>query len=261
MNTLAEQQRAMQRAITTRQDAGTLLRGLRGEPPMLRIYQHAYEARLIAALRDNFGVLPQVMGDEAFDALASAYVAAHPSQVPSIRWFGDQLPAFMTAHEDLVPHPALVDLARMEWGLRGAFDAGDATPIDASALAGIAPEQWASLVFTALPSVRLLRMQWAVEPVWRALQSVGEGEEPELPEPAEHGHALLIWRQGLENRWRSLDNAQADLLQAALDGAHFGQLCELAAQQSDADQAAGIAVAALQSWLADGLLMGARVAS
>ncbi|RQP24065.1 HvfC/BufC N-terminal domain-containing protein [Piscinibacter terrae] len=260
MNTLAEQQRAMQRAITTRQDAGGLLRGLRGEPPMLRIYQHAYEVRLVAALRDNFGVLPQVMGDEAFDTLARAYVEAHPSQFPSIRWFGDELPAFMAAHEDLVPHPALVDLARMEWALRGAFDAADGTPIDAGALAAIAPEQWADLVFTALPSVHLLPMHWAVEPVWRALQSVDEGEEPELPEPVEHAHALLVWRQGLENRWRSLEVAQADLLQAALDGADFGRLCELAATQAGDDQAAQVAVQALQSWLADGLLLGTRVA-
>jgi hypothetical protein len=104
-------------------------------------------------------------------------------------------------------------------------------------------------------------MHWAVEPVWRALQSVAEDHEPELPEPVAHDHGLLIWRQGLENRWRSLDCAQADLLQAALDGANFGQLCELAAQQSDADQAAGIAVGALQSWLADGLLTGVRIAA
>lgn len=258
MNTLARQQRAMQRAIVARQDAGDLLRGLRGESPLLRIYQHAYEVRLAAALRDNFGVLPQVMGDDAFDALARAYVAAHPSRAPSIRWFGDQLASFMAAHEDLVSHPSLVDLARMEWALRASFDAADGTPIDATAFTQIAPERWAGLVFTALPSVQLLHLQWAVEPVWRALQSANEGEEPELPEPARHAHALLIWRQGLDNRWRSLDSAQAGLLQAALDGENFGQLCELAAQQSGPDEAAAVAVAALHSWLADGLLAGVR---
>jgi hypothetical protein len=36
------------------------------------VYRIAYRARLRAALRDNFEVLPLVMGDDAFDALANA---------------------------------------------------------------------------------------------------------------------------------------------------------------------------------------------
>src|SRR6185369_6628626 len=131
---LTAQQRALQHAIVARAGGDALLRALPGREPLLRIYQHAYTARLAGALRDNFGVLPQVMGDDAFDALALAYIAAHPSRHPSIRWFGDKLPEFMAAHENLVPHPALVDLARMEWALRSAFDAADAAPIDAGAL-------------------------------------------------------------------------------------------------------------------------------
>ena len=256
MNALIEQQRALQHAITNAGEPGALLRGLPGRDPLIGVYQHAYLMRLVGALRDNFGVLPQVMGDEAFDALAADYVRAHPSRHPSIRWFGDQLPAFMQAHEALVPHPALVDLARMEWGLRNAFDAADAAAIDASALAGVAPEQWAGLRFTLLPSVQLLAMQWAVEPVWKAMQSVDavSGEAPELPEPQGHEHALLIWRQRLENRWRSIDPSQATLLRAVMDGRRFGELCELAADQAGTEQAAAVAVGALQAWLADGLI-------
>ncbi len=262
MSSLIDQQRALQHAITSAREAGGLLRGLSGRQPMLGVYQHAYMARLIGALRDNFGVLPQVMGDEAFDALAAEYVTAHPSRHASIRWFGDQLPAFMQENEALVPHAALVDLARMEWGLRGAFDAADAVAIDASALAAVAPEQWAGLRFTLLPSVQLLAMQWAVEPVWKAMQSVeaGSGEEPELPEPQEHDHALLVWRQGLENRWRSIDPTHAALLRAVIRGCTFGELCEMAAEHAGAEQAAAVAVGALQVWLADGLLSRVVVA-
>jgi len=258
MNTLIDQQRALQHAITRAHEPGALLRGLPGREPLIGVYQHAYLARLIGALRDNFGVLPQVMGDEAFDALAADYVQAHPSRHASIRWFGDRLPAFMQDNAALVPHPALIDLARMEWGLRGAFDAADAQAIDAPALAGIAPEHWPGLRFTLLPSVQLLAMQWAVEPVWKAMQSVdaGSGEEPELPEPQEQDHALLIWRQGLENRWRSIDATQASLLCAVMDGCSFSALCELAAEQAGADQAAAVAVRSLQVWLADGVLSG-----
>jgi hypothetical protein len=256
MNSLVDQQRALQRAIASGDAAGALLRALPDREPLLRVYQHAYTTRLVGALRDNFGVLPRVMGDDAFDALANAYVAAHPSRHASIRWYGDELPLFMAENETLVPHPALTDLARMEWALRSAFDAANADALDAAKLAAVAADQWPRLTFQPLPSVQLLAMQWAVEPLWRAMQSVDadSGDEPELPEPVEHAHALLIWRQGLENRWRSLDTGQAGLLRAALAGSHFAHLCELAASQVGEEQAAAVAVAALQSWLADGLL-------
>ncbi|HUG25625.1 DNA-binding domain-containing protein [Piscinibacter sp.] len=255
MTSLLEQQRQLRRMIVAGDDAdsGALLRPRPDREPLLRIYRHAYTARLIGALRDNFGVLPHVIGDEAFDALALAYVAAHPSRYPSIRWFGDRLPQFMGERDDLVPHPALIDLARMEWALRHAFDAADATPLAAADLAAVGAEHWPSLVFEPVPSVQLLPMQWAVEPVWRALQSSSD-DDLTTPEPEAHEHALLVWRAGLDNRWRALDTAQAALLRAMLDGRCLGDLCLLAADQVGEADAAATAVAALQSWLADGLL-------
>ena len=74
------------------------------------------------------------------------------------------------------------------------------------------------------------------------------------PEPEVHDHALLVWRTGLDNRWRSLDTAQAALLRAMLDGCRFSDLCTLAAGQAGEADAAASVVAALHSWLADGLL-------
>ena len=241
--TLIEQQAALKHAIVRGEDT-PVARGL------LRIYQQAYTARLAAALRDNFGVLPQVMGDDAFEALALAYIEAHPSQRPSIRWFGDRLPEFMAARDELVPHPALTDLARMEWALRGAFDAADATPLGASDLAQMPADDWPALVFTPLPSVQLIAMEWNVGPVWRALQGT---EAPDLPEPEALTHTLLIWRQGLDTRWRALDDRGAHLLRAAMSGETFADLCVLAASEVGDEQAALHAASALRGWLDDGL--------
>ncbi len=250
---LADQQRGLQRSIVEGCDAPGLLRAGQGRDPLLQVYRHAYAARLASALRDNFGVLPRVMGDDAFDALAAGYIAAHPSRRPSIRWFGDCLVDFMSTHLALVPHPALVDLARMEWALRAAFDAADGSPLGAEALAGVAPANWPRLRFSPLASVQLLTMNWAIEPVWRAIQSAEPGEEPTLPEPERHVHALLVWRQGLDNRWRILEPVDAELLSAALAGQPFAALCETAAERVGEAQAAQVTATALARWLADGL--------
>jgi len=261
---LARQQRQFKGVVTRLDDgegadAAGLLRESPGRASLLRVYRHAYLSRLTGALRDNYGTLPQVMGDEAFDALAAAYVQAHPSQHPSIRWFGHRLPEFMATREDLVPHPALTDLARMEWALRGAFDAADAPLLAAASLSEVPAEAWGALVLVFHPSVRLLPMHWGVEPLWRALQGVEPGEEPELPEPQAVDHALLVWRPTLETLWRSASSeAEADLLQAALAGEAFGPLCERAARHVGEEQAASTAVGALQQWLAEGLLSGWR---
>jgi hypothetical protein len=116
------------------------------------------------------------------------------------------------------------------------------------------------LVFDIHPSVQLLSLQWAVEPVWRTMQSFEPetGAEPELPEPEEHAHSLAIWRHGLATRWRAVDELQTTLLRAAMAGQSFGAMCALAATQVGEEQAAAAAVGALQTWLADGLLVGVR---
>jgi hypothetical protein len=101
----------------------------------LAVYLQAYRARLTAALRDNYPVLQRALGDDAFDLLARAYLDEHPSHFRSIRWFGDSLAEFLAAAPEHLPHPALVDLARMDWAMRTAFDAADATLLGVGELA------------------------------------------------------------------------------------------------------------------------------
>jgi hypothetical protein len=244
MNALLQQQQQLQAAIVD------------GAPAAgrLHIYQHAYSARLLAALRDNFGVLPRAMGDEVFDALGRAYLRAHPPREPSIRWFGHALAEFMAQQPELVPHPALVDLARMEWALRTAFDAADAAPLGADTLARLPADDWPALVLRLHPSVQLIAMSWCIEPAWRALQAAGDSE-PDLPEPQHSAHTLLVWRPGLETRWRSAaSELEATLLAAVMRGEPFAALCEHTALAVGADQAAACVVRALHPWLTEGLL-------
>ncbi|MEO8154504.1 MAG: DNA-binding domain-containing protein [Rhizobacter sp.] len=251
MNDLLQQQQHLRAAIVNDAPADGLLRG---RNPLLRIYQQAYTARLLAALRDNLGVLPRAMGDEAFDALGMAYLQAHPSSHPSIRWFGHALAEFMAQQPDLVPHPAFVDLARMEWALRSAFDAADAPTLSAASVAARAPEHWPDWVLRFQPSAQVLPLSWRVEPAWRALQAADD-DEPELEEPEAGQHLLLVWRPQLETRWRSVSaEIEALLLPAAMQGSSFSALCERAAQQVGEAQAAAAVVGALRQWIAEGLL-------
>lgn len=256
----AEQQRQLAAAIRDAADAAGLLAG--DFATGLQVYRHAYRARLAEALADNYTVLARALGDAAFDALAQAYIAAHPSQHPSIRWFGHRLAEFMAAAgDDLVPHAGLVDFARMDWALRSAFDAADAPLLQPATLAALAPDDWAGLVLQLHPSAQRVALAHAIEPAWLVLREWNPEsgvDPPALDEPGPHPHTLLAWRQDGETRWRSLDALEAALLQAVADGAPFALLCERAATTlDDADAAAPAVVAALQRWLTDGLLRAA----
>ncbi|MBI3346745.1 MAG: putative DNA-binding domain-containing protein [Burkholderiales bacterium] len=251
------QQQQLAAAIRDGTDAAGLLAG--DFATGLQVYRHAYRARLVAALTDNYTVLARALGDDAFDALGRAYLAAHPSQHPSIRWFGHELAGFMgSADDELVPHASLVDFARMDWALRGAFDAAEAPPLDPATLAALQPDDWAGLVLQLQPSAQRVTLAYAIEPAWRVLREwvpeSGE-DQPELPEPVPHLHTLLAWRQDGETRWRSLEALEAALLDSVADGAPFALLCERAAAElGDPEAAAPVVIGALQRWLADGLL-------
>ena len=252
MSATGELQRRFQRAVLTEDFVPGLFvaegRELAGG---LGLYLMAYRARLQSALRDNFPVLHRALGDEAFAELARDYIDAHPSRFRSIRWFGDELTAFLDAGPERLPHPALADVARMDWAIRGAFDAASAPPLTLSDLADLAPEQWPQRRFALLPSLRLVELNWAVEPVWHALNE-DAAAETEAPEPLTH--LLLVWRPELECLWRSAGSVEAAALRTLVQGARFAECCTAIAKTGEPDPAT-TAAGLLQRWVIDGLLV------
>lgn len=215
------------------------------------LYLGAYRARLVEALRDNFSVLHRALGDDGFGELAAAYIRAHPSHFRSIRWYGDQLPSFLDANPAFLPHPALSDLARMDWALRGAFDAPDSRSLALADLAALPPEQWPQHCFATIPSLDIVDLSWSVEPIWRALNDDPEAQT-DSPEPL--AHVLLVWRPGLETMWRAVDSLESESLTVLRSGATFTEYCETIATHDVVDPAA-VAVGYLQRWVLDGVLL------
>jgi hypothetical protein len=109
---------------------------------------------------------------------------------------------------------------------------------------------WADLRFTLLPSVQLLDLQWAIGPIWHALKA----GPTELDPPAALNHHLLVWRQGMNTQWKSLNAAEVVFVQCLLAGQHFGQVCEALAQSVGEDGAAAAAASLLSELLNAGAL-------
>jgi len=219
----------------------------------LGIYRHAYVSRLIEALGETYPVLRAVLGDEDFGALGEAFIAAHPSVHRSIRWYGAELAQFLTRQSPYAEQPLLAELALLEWTLAEVFDAADADSLTRAALAAIDPADWDGLTFTFHPSVRRLELRWNTAPVWRA---VSGGEPPPDPMQGEQALTWLLWRQNLENYFRSLSADEAAALDAALRGKTFGEICELLGLWLPPDEIPMRAAGLLAAWADSGMLIG-----
>ncbi len=251
MNALDGIERSFQEAILTGRPLSGLLAGGAGRAAGgFSVYREAYRARLTAALRDNFPVLLRALGDEAFAALASTYIDAHPSQHRSIRWFGDSLVEHLACTSEQLPHPALVDLARMDWAMRAAFDAAEAPLLTRDEIMTMAPASWPGRRYRPVPSLRIIDLAWRVEPVWHALN---DDPEASTGAPQRLSHTLLVWRRQLDCRWRAADNREGAALRAVADGATFAECCSLLVDADD-PQAPHKVVGFLGQWIDEGLL-------
>jgi hypothetical protein len=220
----------------------------------LGIYAGAYGSRLAEALANNFPALAKLLGETDFEGLAADYVRTHDSPFFSIRYYGDQLPGFLAAHEDYVAAPVLAELASWEWAMTSVFDAADAPPLEHAALAGVSPQQWAQLRLSFHPSVQRLGLAWNVPQLWQALSD--DAERPPVALAAAPVQWLL-WRRELTTYYRSLSDCEATVLDSALRGWPFGELCELLCEELGEHEAPAQAASLLRGWVDSGLVVGA----
>src|ERR1700730_8904906 len=256
MSDLARQQSDFQRGILSGDDS--ILAEIPDSPKEKRetlfgVYRHAYSSRLVEAMRNDHKLLHIYLGDEMFDAMGHAYVAANPSQNPNLRWFSSSLPDFLKTTESYSKHPVLSDLAALEKALNDAFDAQDAPVIGVADMAGFAPEAWGGLAFRAHPSATRLDLSPNASAVWLALKA---DEDPPDPVRLTEASRLLVWRQDVTPVFRELAAEEAMMWDEAARGIPFGVLCFMLATYDDPDSAAARGAGYLHGWVTAGLLAG-----
>lgn len=214
----------------------------------LGIYHHAYRVRLAEALCANYPALSKLLGAEQFAQIAAAYIDANDSRTFSIRHYGDALANFVRT-------PFQAELARWEWTIADVFDAADAVPVGVAALASIAPEQWSDLSFGFHPSTRRLALASNAVQVWKAVTA-----DSELPAPSSDVEPAtwLLWRQDVRTLYRSLDASEAQMIDAAMAGGRFGELCTDLCLHCTEQEAPARAARYLRQWVESGLIVEVR---
>ena len=149
----------------------------------LDVYCNAYQLRLLECLRDEFATLGKFLGDDVFNALAAAYLQAHPSRSHTLSQLGANFPGFLSnSAAAFEGSQFLIDLATLERVYAEVFDGPGVeglpliTPAD---LRAIRPDQWPGVRFKPAPCLRLLEFKYPVHEFVTACRHAGEPTVPD----------------------------------------------------------------------------------
>ena len=217
----------------------------------MNVYADAIRLRFLEVLGQDYPRLHTLAGDDEFRRLGLAYVAAHPSHHPSIRWFGRHLPEFLRAVAPWREHPVLAEMARFEWTKGELLDAADSPVVGIEDIAAIPPDRWAGIRPRLKPAVRRVTLEWNVPSLWKAIDG---DDAPPPPVRMDRAVDWLLWREEIVVRWRSIEPDEAWALGRCEAGADFGSICTGLCGRVGEETAAFRAATYLKQWAADSVL-------
>lgn len=250
---LAETQRAFQAQILS-EDAP--LPTAWNSPRMLsglEVYRNAYRARLISALRTSYERVWTWIGDEAFDAASAHHLILHP---PTSWTLDDAGLGFDATLAELFPDdPEVAELAWLEWTMQTAFIAPDSEALDAASFAArttdFGEDDWAALRLSLVPSLVVHTIHTHCADIWRAIAAQDEAPDQLLLDAPS---TLIVWRDGLQPRFKMLAEPEALVLAALRSDRTLGDICESLIPVYGEGAAAAQAGAMLGRWIGDGMI-------
>ncbi len=216
--------------------AGSVARGLAA-------YRANAGAVAERALASAYPTLQQLLGEDAFAALARACWRHHPPTAGDLGLWGDALPALIAAAGSLASEPYLADIARLEWAVHLAERAADATP--PQGLERLAHDEPAALALRLAPGTALVDSRHPVVAIWQAHRSSADDRFAPVRAAfaAGTGECALVARDGWRATVRALPPDEARYSQALLAGGSLGAALTAAGAAFDFQ---GWLIAALQ---------------
>ncbi|HUN47316.1 MAG TPA: DNA-binding domain-containing protein [Stellaceae bacterium] len=206
----------------------------------LDVYRNNTFVSLKTALKDAFPAVCRLVDERFFLYAADEFIRAFPPEQPRLAVYGERFANFLATFPPSAHLPYLADVARLEWMLRRAANAADATPLTPSALAVVGEAHMSDLTFRLDPSLGLLASPWPVDAIWRANRP-GGGTAAAID--LDGGAVWLeIRRVGDEVVLHPLDAATFAFRAALARGERLEAAADAAlAQHADFDLAAGFA--------------------
>ncbi len=214
------------------------------------IYANMYFYRLLDVLKEDFPATLRVLGGDNFHNLATGYLLEYPPTEPSVQYCGRHLAAFLRDYPLRKNAPYIADLAALERSVVEVFHGLNAPALEADELHAIAPEKWPALVIRIHPAVQILKLEYRVADLLRAVE-----EEREWKPADAAAVEVIVWRRDSRVFYRELEKVEQRALAAARDGVRFAKICELVAEDHEPTRDPVEELNRLLArWLADGIL-------
>jgi hypothetical protein len=179
----------------------TSRRGALERQPGLAVYRNNVAVGLIDALRAAYPVTAEILGGDAFDALAHDFARAHPPTGPVLLDYGAGFATFLSAQPWTSELPYLAGVAELERLATESHLAADLPPLALADLAALGVERWMALRLPLHPAARFAWLRTPAMTIWLAHRD-SSGFESLAPEwraegalftrPADAVHACLI---------------------------------------------------------------------
>jgi hypothetical protein len=240
--TLLELQHAMQRSMLDGRDGDVetwvVDEGMSGTM-RLGIYRNTSVSVMTTALRLAFPAVRQLVGQEFFEGASRMFAAETPPRSAWLDEYGSDFPAFLERWPHAACIPYLADVARLEWQVTLVVHAPETPSLELARLAELSEPQLAQTRLVPRPEVRLVRCEFPVDAIWRAVLD-GDDRAMAAIDLADAPVWLRVLRTDSgpealrlnENEWRVLDALfSGQPLHAALAEARGEQTHALLAEQ------------------------------
>lgn len=253
MSALADLQRNMQASVLRGSGTRAVIGAIVATPAAdaaqrLGVYVHAYRARLLEVLGNDFPGLRALAGTETFEHLGLAYIKATRSSHANVRWYGGALAQFLRTTLPWSAQPALAAMATLEWNMGLAFDAATQSVVDAVAVAAVAAQDWPAMGLRLHGSLHRQSLAWNVAAIRRTIDHDEAMPALQAWRPAQ---PWIVWRKDTTVRYRRLDDDEAAALESIERGASFAQLCEMLCEFHPVDAVAPRAAGFFRRWIDD----------
>jgi hypothetical protein len=215
----------------------------------IEAYRTSVEGKLRRSLEQIYPVCHRLVGEDFFQAMASAFLKHGVSRSPDLGDYGAEVPAFLSDFPPARSLPYLADVARLEWLWHRAFNAPDQARLNLEALARVPPEHWDRLVFRLPAGAALIASDYPIHRIWE-VNTIPTASH-DVIDLDQGGIRIFVWRDGLTTRLDLPGEPEWPLLQAFASGVPFGELCRQDVDLSGETIAELLPLWVQRGWLCD----------
>ena len=199
-----------------------MTRGRLGAPDVRRfsVYRNNVAVGLVGALEARYPASRRIAGDDAFRALARAFIRARKPRSPVMIAYGEDFPEFVAACAGT--EPCLADVARLENAWVEAYHAADEDAAMVADLAELSPDSLPEARIAFHPAARFLRFSTPAGSIWAAAQGCAGPAEP----VAGVAEDAIVTRPDADVRVRVLPPLAYDFALKLRDGATLIEAAE-----------------------------------